>query len=233
MRQSDEIITTIDQAATLPIPSILRTETLARRAYTALRSSIRSGAISTNRFYSEVQLARALQISRTPVREALIQLEREGLVEIVPQRGFRLRSISEAERQEAFELRELIEVFVVRRLAVEASDKNVASLRAILLEQAAVISEPTAFIDADEDFHLAMPTLLHLERTREILLTLRGIIWLSGLDAVRVPERRSAVLEEHELLVDRIAAHDSDGAAKAMRAHIRLTRRALSQGKRT
>jgi len=216
----------------LEIPSLSRAETLSRQAYTALRSSIRSGAITANNFYSELQLARALQISRTPVREALIELEREGLVEIVPQRGFRLRSIPDAERQEAFELRNLIEGYVVRRLALEASDDDVATLREILARQEKTVSDPAAFIDADEEFHLAMPTLLDLERTREILLTLRGIIWLSGLDAVRVPERRRAVLKEHREVVERIAAHDPNGAVKAVKNHIRFTRQALSEGKR-
>lgn len=224
--------TSTTEEAPLAIPSISRAETLARQAYTSLRASIRSGAISANGFYSEVQLARALHISRTPVREALIELEREGLVEIVPQRGFRLRSIPDAERQEAFTLRILIETHVVRLLAADASDEDVTTLRAILDHQKQAVSNPAAFIDADEDFHLAMPTLLGLERTREILLTLRGITWLSGLDAISVPERVRAVLEEHRLILDRIAAHDPTGAAKAMRTHIDLTRRALKQGKR-
>ena len=128
------------------------------------------------------------------MREALIELEREGLVEIVPQRGFRLRTISDDERQEAFELRDLIETHVVRRLAKEATDADVAELRRLVDHQAKVIAEPAKFIEADEAFHLAIPTLLGLERTRRILLTLRGIIWLAGLDAISIPgtERRGS-----------------------------------------
>jgi len=215
-------------SAPLPIQSVSRAETLSRQAYQSIRASIRSGAISSNGFYSEVQLAQALKISRTPVREALIELEREGLVEIVPQRGFRLRTISDEERREAFELRDLIETHVVRRLAKEATDANVAELRRIVDVQAKVISEPAQFIEADEEFHLAIPTLLGLERTRRILLTLRGIIWLAGLDAISIPERSVEVLAEHRAVVDAIAAHDPSAAAKAMKAHIDLTRRALT-----
>ncbi len=215
-------------SAPLPIQSVSRAETLSRQAYQSIRASIRSGAISPNGFYSEVQLAQALKISRTPVREALIELEREGLVEIVPQRGFRLRTISDDERHEAFELRDLIETHVVRRLAKEASDEDVAELRRIVDRQAKVISTPADFIEADEAFHLAIPTLLGLERTRRILLTLRGIIWLAGLDAISIPERSIEVIDEHRAVVDAIAAHDPAAAAKAMGAHIQLTRRALT-----
>ena len=221
------------RAAPLPIPSVFRTETLSRQAYAAIRSSIRSGGIAANGFYSEVQLAHALAISRTPVREALIELEREGLVEIVPQRGFRLRTISEAERQEAYELRALIETFVVRRLAKEATKEDIAELRRLVDHQATVTQEPATFLEADENFHLAMAALLNLERTRRILLTLRGIIWLAGLDAISLPERSKDVLAEHRAILDRIEAHDPAGAAKSMRSHIEITQRAATVRTRT
>jgi GntR family transcriptional regulator, rspAB operon transcriptional repressor len=210
------------------IASLPRAETLARQAYAAIRSSIWSGVITANSFYSEVQLAGALKISRTPVREALIQLAREGLVEIVPQRGFRLRSISEKERREAFELRDLVEQFVVERLASEATDEAVAKLRAILDRQAKALDKPE-FIDIDEEFHLAMPEALNLERTRQILLTLRGIIWLSGLDALATPARSADVLEEHRRVVDAIAVHDPKKAQAAIHDHISATQRATAE----
>jgi GntR family transcriptional regulator, rspAB operon transcriptional repressor len=210
------------------MPTLARAETLARQAYAAIRSSIWSGVVSPGVFYSEVQLAGALKISRTPVREALIQLAREGLVEIVPQRGFRLRAISDKERQEAFELRELVEQYVVRRLASEVTDQGVASLRSILDRQAKALDKPE-FIDIDEEFHLAMPEMLHLERTREILLTLRGIIWLSGLDALATPFRSSEVLEEHRAVVDALAERDPEKAQAAIRRHVERTRHATAE----
>ncbi|MGA8297577.1 MAG: GntR family transcriptional regulator [Acidimicrobiales bacterium] len=210
------------------IASLPRAETLARQAYAAIRSSIWSGVIAANSFYSEVQLAGALKISRTPVREALIQLAREGLVEIVPQRGFRLRSISEKERREAFELRDLVEQYVVGRLAIEATDEMVAKLRAILDRQAKALDKPE-FLDIDEEFHLAMPEALSLERTRQILLTLRGIIWLSGLDALATPARSAGVLEEHRAVVDAIAARDPQKAQQAIHHHISATQRATTE----
>lgn len=210
------------------IASLPRAETLARQAYAAIRSSIWSGVIAANSFYSEVQLAGALKISRTPVREALIQLAREGLVEIVPQRGFRLRSISEKERREAFELRDLVEQYVVGRLATEATEEVVAKLRATLDRQAKTLEKP-AFLDIDEEFHLAMPEALNLERTRQILLTLRGIIWLSGLDALATPERSAEILEEHRAVVDAIAMRDPARAQQAIHHHISATQLATAE----
>ena len=67
-----------------------RAESLSQRAYQSLRKAIRDGAIVHGVLYSEKDLADRLGISRTPVREALIELAREGLVTIAPQRGFQL-----------------------------------------------------------------------------------------------------------------------------------------------
>ncbi len=203
--------------------SIARSETLARRAYAALRTSIRTGVLGAGTFYSEVQIAEELHISRTPVREALIELSREGIIEIVPQRGFRLRTISEAQMREVFELRGLIESYVVRRLASEASPGDVRSLRKILDRQATLVGDSNAFLETDEEFHLAMPTLLGLERTSELLKTLRGIMWLSGSLAISRPQRVRAVLAEHREVLERIAAGDADRAVEAVRNHTAQT----------
>jgi hypothetical protein len=71
--------------------------------------------------------------------------------------------------------------------------------------------------------------MLHLERTREILLTLRGIIWLSGLDALATPSRGSDVLQEHRAVVDALAERDPDKAQWAIRQHVERTRHATAE----
>lgn len=82
--------------------SLKRPQSLARSAHLALRKAIHDGDIKGGAL-SELQLATSLEISRTPVREALIELSREGIVEVVPQRGFRLRIVSPEERREVFD----------------------------------------------------------------------------------------------------------------------------------
>jgi DNA-binding GntR family transcriptional regulator len=208
-----------------------RPETLSRRAYHALRKVIRDGKLEAGAFYSENQIAKLLNVSRTPVREALIELAREGIVEKVPQRGFLLRTVAELERQEAFALRDRLESFVVERLAIQASDKDISELRAILERQEGATTNITAFLDIDEEFHLAMPRLLGLERTRAMLLTLRGIIWLSGSLALRQLSRTDAVLREHIAVVDSIESGDVRSAARAISRHIRNSAEAAGLAK--
>jgi GntR family transcriptional regulator, rspAB operon transcriptional repressor len=205
------------------LESIDRPESLARRAYVALRKAIRDRALEPETLYSELQLAAELNTSRTPVREALIELSREGIVDVVPQRGFRLRKITEEEEREVFDLRGAIESYVVRRLAAQASKGDLAELEAILVRQAAVGQDVARFLELDESFHLTMPSLMSLTRSREMLGTLRGITFLTGSTALSTPDRTSEVIIEHRQIVDAIAARDPDRAARAVMNHLDRT----------
>jgi DNA-binding GntR family transcriptional regulator len=216
-------MTTVDLSELSPIQ---RPESLADLAYTTLRASIRTGKLEPETLYSEVQIANRLRISRTPVREALIELSRQGIVEILPQRGFRLRRISAEEQREVFDLRTLIEVYAARRLAEVASGEHVELLRRILVRQEGAVDDVERFIETDEEFHIAIPSLLHLERSREGLLALRGIMWISAAGVTRL-DRTPAILAQHIEILERIAAHDADGAEASIRAHIEHTRRAV------
>ncbi|MEX2024524.1 MAG: GntR family transcriptional regulator [Thermoleophilaceae bacterium] len=207
-----------------PVDAIARGETLAQQAYASLRHAIRDALLVHDRVYSESELAQSMGISRTPVREALIELSREGLVEILPQRGFRLRSLSATERAEVFGLRLALEGFVVERLAREASPENVAALRELIDRQRTETSRGAAeFLAIDEQFHLLMPQLLGLERTHRMLVTLRGAMWLMGSLALSIGERTPHVVDEHAAIVDAIEAHDPEAAVDRLRQHLSAT----------
>jgi DNA-binding GntR family transcriptional regulator len=190
-----------------------------------LRKAIRDRTLEPETLYSELQLAAAMNISRTPVREALIELSREGIIDVVPQRGFRVRAITEDEEQEVFDLRGAIESYVVRKLSVDVTETAIGELRAILDRQAQVVNDPALFLELDEAFHLTMPALMGLKRTRDMLGTLRGIIFLTGSTALSVPDRALDVLAEHRAIVDAVAAGDRDRAVRAVLNHLERTSR--------
>jgi GntR family transcriptional regulator, rspAB operon transcriptional repressor len=197
-----------------------RAESLSQRAYQSLRKAIRDGVIVHGVLYSEKDLADRLGISRTPVREALIELAREGLVTIAPQRGFQLHALSHAEQEEVYELRLAIDSFLVEKLAKVATPDDVKQLREAIAEQRAAGGETTTALLADEHFHLLFPQLLGLERTAGLVSTLRGAMWLLGSNAFRAPHRTETVLDEHAAIVDAIEAHDAKAAIKAVKTHI-------------
>jgi len=207
------------------ISAIARSDSLSRQAYFAVRRAIRDGIVVPGQVYSELQLARQLGVSRTPVREALIELAREGAVDKLPQRGFRVRTVEQPERREVFRLRTLIESYVVGQLAKTATPDDVRRLSAILDSQENS-DDLGAFLDIDEEFHLTLAELAGLERSRQILLALRPVVWLSGAAALATSERSSQVIEEHRSVVESVRTGDGAAARKAIQHHIAQTAKA-------
>lgn len=206
-----------------PFPPVGRSETLAQQAYQAIRIAIQNDALTPDTFYSENELGQSMGISRTPVREALIELAREGLVEVIPQRGFRLRIPTPDEATEVFELRTVLESHVVRRLAEDASDEQLKQLRDVVERQRASVGDQVEFLRLDEEFHLLMPELIGHWRTHQMLSTLRGAMWLIGGTALKAPTRSPDVISEHEAIVAAIEAHDPDAATLALATHMAST----------
>jgi DNA-binding GntR family transcriptional regulator len=207
------------------LSAVERPDTLARSAYLRLQEAIREGTVRHGTLYSENELAETLGMSRTPVREAVIALAREGLLEVSAQRGFRVRELSAEEQAEVFDLRALLESYVVRQLADETPHGATEQLSGVLDRQERLVQggRGSQFLAIDEEFHLLMPQLAGLSRTHDTLGRLRGAMWLLGHEALARPERDRAVLDEHRAIVAAIVAGDADAAADAVATHLTNT----------
>ena len=164
-----------------------------------------------------------LGISRTPAREALRQLETEGLIEVLPQRGFRVRRISSAELVEFYDLRGLLEAYVVRTLCETIDERSLRLLGHILERQQGAADDVTEFIGLDEEFHLSMARMAGLQRTARIVASLRGVLWLMGTRIVE--SRRGAATSSPSTRRSwpRWSGATRDAAADAVTHHIRAT----------
>lgn len=204
---------------------------LGRQAYHALRQAIRDGIILPNHHYSEPELAELLGVSRTPVREALKRLERDGVLEVVPQRGYRLRSFSEEEVVEFVELRKVLERFTVSSLITRLSEGDLARLARILEGHEQGEMDVDIFA-SDEEFHLAIAELAGLPWTKETLASLRSVMAIIGAGAQVSKERTRQAVSEHYLLLDAISRRDRMAALTVLDRHIEDSTRALLEGKR-
>jgi DNA-binding GntR family transcriptional regulator len=202
---------------------VTRADTLATQAYQAIRLALLHGQLGPDVFHSENSVALMLGISRTPAREALRQLEIEGLIEILPQRGFRVRRISSDELVEFYDLRGMLEAYVVRTLCATIDERSLRLLGHILERQRAAADDVTEFIGLDEEFHLSMARMAGLQRTARIVASLRGVLWLMGTRIVDKPSRRGDVIAEHEAILAALERHDAQAAADAVTHHIRAT----------
>lgn len=228
MRPTSEA-TRIPRPMSSPFPPVGRSDTLAQQAYLAIRVAIQSESLTAGTFYSENEVGQLMGISRTPVREALIELAREGLVEIFPQRGFQLRVLTPDEASEVFELRKVLESHVVRRLAVDATAEQFEQLREVLHRQRECLEDQMEFLRLDEEFHLIMPEFIGHWRTHQILSTLRGAMWLIGGKALTASSRSPIVVREHAAILEAMEARDPDAAVAAIELHMDSTEAAAAR----
>ncbi|HZQ49783.1 MAG TPA: GntR family transcriptional regulator [Candidatus Dormibacteraeota bacterium] len=209
-----------------------RRDSLGQQVYKSIRLGMLRGQFEQGQLYSESWLAETLAASRTPIREALRQLEHEGLVEIIPQRGFRMREVSPAEIREFYALREMLECYVVGTLCDEAGDGSLdpalRELSRILERQRESIDDLGEFVARDEEFHLTMAHLARLPRTARMISSLRGVLWLLAARIMGNQARREAVLDEHSAILVAIQSHQRKQAVQAMTRHVRETARLAS-----
>ncbi|MFQ5667326.1 MAG: GntR family transcriptional regulator [Candidatus Binatia bacterium] len=211
------------EALVAKIAGIDRPKSLTEHAYRRLKTAIREGSLVPEHFYPLGQMATQLGISRTPVREAVLRLEHDGLVEIVRQRGFRVRRVPWEEAAEVFELRSIIEGRALERVVKRAGPQDIRTLRAILRRQGHVTSDTARFLDIDEEFHLQIVEMAGLRRAKDFLITLRDVVWLVGFEVLRRRSRSAEVLAEHTAIVDAIEAGDPARVRQALDRHLAST----------
>jgi len=199
-----------------------RRRSVAELAYDALRDALVSLAIAPGTVLARGALAARLGVSQTPVREALIRLQAEGLVEVVPHSATRVSLIDLAHAREALFLRLSIELEIVRRLSGAPSSALAAELRAELARMRALLGagEQARFAVADEAFHTVLYAAAGVPGLRELVRIRSG-----HLDRLRrlhlpAPGKAEAVMREHEALADAILGGDPSRAEALLRTHL-------------
>ncbi|TYB44231.1 GntR family transcriptional regulator [Actinomadura chibensis] len=210
----------------LDLPSLGPRQKVREQVAHALRAALVSGEMRPGVVYSAPAIAVRFGVSPTPVREAMIDLAREGLVAVVRNKGFKVTELSDRELDEITEVRELIEVSAVVRAAERGQAARVRALRPLAGEivAAAERRDVLAYIDADHRFHLELLGLCGNAQLVRLVSELRYKARLYGVP--RLAERGELVpsAREHEDLLDAVAAGDGDGARTLMRHHLRHIR---------
>lgn len=192
--------------------------------YERLRRDIVAGELAPGAALVELPLAQRYGISRTPVREALRRLEHDGLVER-HDRGLRVRATSPERTLEIYEVRIALEGIAARSAAEHRSGYDLARLRAAQEEMRAVdIADPRAMAAANLHFHEAMWAAGHNATLIELLDRLQAHVARYPETTLSDPGRWPAALEEHDALVDAIAARDETRARCLAEAHMSAAR---------
>jgi len=202
-----------------------RHRTLAERAVADLQESILRGELAPGAPLRLEALAKALEMSAMPIREAIRELERLGLAEHVPHRGARVAQLTVGDLRDTYEARLALESLAVRHAAERAGADDVATARRLLEEHLAAyrLGDAARGRTLHAEFHFA----LYAASGSQWLPRLIRPLWenseryrLASLQAGRSLERRR---REHQRIVDAVAAHDPAAAEDALRAHLVLT----------
>lgn len=178
-------------------------------------------------FLTEAEVCKATGTSRTPVREALLRLEADGFLQIVPKKGAYVAPITEADVEAVMQARKLVEEWCARE-AARLGETLARELDHLIDQQAELIDDPIAFIESDRLFHRAIVSAAGNPVLVSFYESLRDRQLRMGVHAVATSDQRSGdVLSEHKAIVVGIRAGDPDAAAAAIARHLATTLTAL------
>ena len=196
--------------------------TIGNRVFKVLRQAIVQLQFRPGHLLSEAEMAKQIGVSRQPVREAFIKLAEIGLVEIRPQRGTLVTLISAREMENARFLREIIEVAIVRKLALIIAEEDIKVLREMTneLDNVRKSGDATLILRSDEDFHFKMAQLAECAYAWRVLENPK-----TNIDRVRYLTLGEAgivenVVSQHHAIVDALATRSPDLSEAAMRIHM-------------
>jgi len=195
---------------------------LVDQAHAAIRERILDNAYPPGHRALESELAQALGISRTPVREALIRLQKEGLVEVVPRHGMRVLPVSPADMAEMYVVLSALESAAAEAVAARRpSDDELKPLVQATrdMDRALKADDLDAWAAADERFHR---TLVDLAGNRMLQATVENF-WdrahRARMVTLRMRPKPVNSTQEHTALVERLRAGDARGALELNRRH--------------
>lgn len=190
--------------------------------FQTLREAILRGNIKPGERLMEIQLSQQLGVSRTPVREAIRMLELEGLVNMTPRKGAAVAAISEKSLRDVLEVRCALEELSVRLACERMSWEQFEKLRTanIKFAQSAEEEDITVIARSDEAFHDIIYYSTDNDKLILLLNQLREQMYRYRLEHIKIKERRSLLIREHQEIIDALRDRDSQTAVLVMRRHI-------------
>ena len=195
---------------------------LKNQAYAIIKSAIINNHLQPDRIYSQEFLGQSLGISRTPVREALIQLQLEGIVQIYRGRGMKIVTTTQADLQDILEMSDAIECKICQLAAQRITDKALQALEEIYQYQ----KEETAkkqiddFMQQDRNFHITLANAANNKKLVECVENIHEQLLRSGIFVIYNADNLEMILKEHRRVLDAMHKRCPVAALDAMRIHI-------------
>jgi len=193
----------------------------AELAYKRLRHGIRVGEFRPGQRLREAELATQLNVSRTPIREAIRRLASDGLIEVAPSRGVMIIRLDKQQVRELYGLRETLEGAAARMAAQHASPAEITSMRE-LLEAGKTVEELSQIARLNRLFHQAIQDAAHNRYLAQALVQLSDSLALLPGTTYEVQGRSEAAYDEHTAIVNAIESRQAEKAESLARHHIAM-----------
>ncbi len=196
--------------------------TFAERAYREIKSRILENELPAGSIMLEQELAALLRMSRTPVREALIRLAREGMIDIRPRHGMRVLPVSADDMREIYQILTALEAEAAAQIARDGADRrNLEELKAAVAEmdEALALDDLDAWAKADDHFHRVILATCGNERLRAIIEQFMDQSHRVRKLTLRLRPKPTSSNDDHRALVDAIERRDAEAAWRIHHAH--------------
>lgn len=195
---------------------------LREQVYNNIKSAIINGDFESNRRLIEERLAEDMATSRTPVREAIQKLEKEGLIYRLPRGGFAVKAVSEEEVDEVLGLRSVLEGYAGFLATTRISDEELRTIEDIVRKEEAVLSNLNTdeFIQLDADFHDALYRAAKNTRLYLLLNDLRDYMYRYRVIILRYQRKPHLAVRDHKEMVAWMKAKNARQVEKLIRKHI-------------
>ncbi|MGD8522964.1 MAG: GntR family transcriptional regulator [Desulfobacterales bacterium] len=197
------------------------------QTYDIIKNMIILREIEPGKKINEEHIAKEIQVSRTPIREALCRLENEGIVKIIPRRGAFVSDLTETNVREILLIREVLEGLVAR-LAVENMDEETLEKLRKAIEKVSALPEKDRdlinYTRSEVDFHAILLSASNNQMLKNMMDMVNAHLQIIRLRTVVIPERAQRTVKEHEQILEAIENRDATSAEELMRKHVRSVR---------
>ena len=197
--------------------------------FNTLRQAILIGELKPGERLMEIHLADRLGVSRTPIREAIHKLEREGLVTIIPRRGAEVSQITEKSMNDVLEVRRALDALCVELACERISEEELEKLKEAcdLFEEAVKTGDVKQIAQADVDLHDIIVQATGNRRLVQLVNTLSEQMYRYRFEYIKDFSQHERLVEEHRIIYESIVRKDRETACSAAKEHIDNQKKAI------
>jgi DNA-binding GntR family transcriptional regulator len=195
---------------------------LREQVYKRLKASVLNGTLSPNKRLIEEKLAEEMGTSRTPVREAIQKLEKEGLIHKLPRGGFAVSVVTDADIEEVFGIRSILEGYAGYLATSRAADEDIQALEETVTKQEKFLAEKNLeeVIRLNTEFHEILYGAAKSTKLLSLISDLRDYIYRYRLIILRYEGMASISIGDHKEMIELMRARNTKQVEKLVRKHI-------------